>query len=165
MTQPELTRILVGVDLDDSSAAALAAAAALGRTFNASVTVVHAHNFDQPAYFTAAQMDALHSEREAARARCAADVNAFASSHLRMPFTSLVEEGAPADVIRRLARNYDLIVVGTRRRHGPRRWWLGSVAESVLREAPVPVLVVPSEPPAATTGHAAVPESSERRPS
>ena len=40
--------------------------------------------------------------------------------------------------------DFDLIVVGTHRRHGARRWWLGSVAEAVVRRSPRPVLVVPA---------------------
>ena len=39
-------------------------------------------------------------------------------------------------------RNIDLIVMGTHGRTGPRLWWLGSVAERVLRDTAVPVLVV-----------------------
>jgi hypothetical protein len=44
----------------------------------------------------------------------------------------------------RIAASFDLIVVGTHRRHGARRWWLGSVAEAVVRHSPRPVLVVPA---------------------
>jgi hypothetical protein len=39
----------------------------------------------------------------------------------------------------------DLVVMGTRARRGPERWILGSVAEYVLRAAPVDVLAVPPE--------------------
>ena len=35
----------------------------------------------------------------------------------------------------------DLIIVGTHGRRGPGRWWLGSVAERVVRAATIPVLV------------------------
>jgi hypothetical protein len=41
-----------------------------------------------------------------------------------------------------MAASVDLIVVGTHRRHGVRRWWLGSVAEAIVRHSPRPVLVV-----------------------
>ena len=36
----------------------------------------------------------------------------------------------------------DLIVMGTHGRRGPARWWAGSVAERVVREAGSPVLVI-----------------------
>jgi nucleotide-binding universal stress UspA family protein len=39
-------------------------------------------------------------------------------------------------------RSADLIVVGSHGRHGLQRLFLGSVAEHVVRNAPMPVLVV-----------------------
>ncbi|MCK7510218.1 MAG: universal stress protein [Desulfobacterales bacterium] len=43
-------------------------------------------------------------------------------------------------------RSHDLLVLGTHGRRGPSRWWLGSVAERVVRDSPVPALVVRAEP-------------------
>jgi len=37
-------------------------------------------------------------------------------------------------------------VLGTHGRRGPSRWWIGSVAERVVRDSPVPALVVRAEP-------------------
>jgi nucleotide-binding universal stress UspA family protein len=56
-----------------------------------------------------------------------------------------VSEGDPIDAIVRdgVATNADLIVMGTHGRSGMDRLMLGSVAESVLRKAPCPVLTVP----------------------
>lgn len=136
-------RILVGVDFDESSAQALKVAGALSSAFGSELTVVHAHTMERPAYFTSAQMDSLGAETAAAQQRCAEDVAAFVRQHTPAAFTPRVEEGSAAAVLTRLAGGFDLVVLGTHRRHGPRRWWLGSVAESVLRESPVPVLVVP----------------------
>lgn len=52
-------------------------------------------------------------------------------------------EGRAADEIARLAKEqgYDLIVMGTHGRGGLKRLVLGSVAESVVRQAPCPVLL------------------------
>jgi len=36
----------------------------------------------------------------------------------------------------------DLIVIGTHGRHGFKRFFLGSVAEDVIRQSPIPVLIV-----------------------
>jgi nucleotide-binding universal stress UspA family protein len=57
-------------------------------------------------------------------------------------------DALPADGILQLAalKNADLIVMGTHGRSGLNRWMLGSVAERVLRESPVPVLTVRSAP-------------------
>jgi len=55
-----------------------------------------------------------------------------------------VAAGPPADAIVRVARkrDADLIVMGTRKRHGRRHVLLGSVAGKVARLAPCPVLTV-----------------------
>ena len=39
-------------------------------------------------------------------------------------------------------RHADLVIVGSHGRHGLQRFFLGSVAESIVRQAAVPVLVV-----------------------
>jgi nucleotide-binding universal stress UspA family protein len=54
-----------------------------------------------------------------------------------------------------IAWNADLIVVGTHGRRGVRRMMLGSDAEQIVREAPVPVLVVRA--PEGTAAAARVP--------
>ena len=41
----------------------------------------------------------------------------------------------------------DLIVMATHGRSGITRWWMGSVAEKVINEAPTPVLLIPSKRP------------------
>ncbi|MFP8889724.1 universal stress protein [Natrialbaceae archaeon A-CW2] len=58
--------------------------------------------------------------------------------------TTAVREGRPAPEISSYARDVDadLIVSGTRGRHGENRLLLGSVAERLVRTAPVPVLTV-----------------------
>src|SRR5664279_5994385 len=54
-----------------------------------------------------------------------------------------VVEGSPVDAIQEMAADVhaDLIVMGTHGRTGLNRWMLGSVAERVLRQSPVPVLM------------------------
>ena len=54
-----------------------------------------------------------------------------------------VVHGRPAEVIVEDAEPGDLVVIGTRARGDIERFFLGSVAERVLRAAPCPVLVVP----------------------
>jgi nucleotide-binding universal stress UspA family protein len=50
--------------------------------------------------------------------------------------------GPAAAAILDLASHFDLVMVGTHGRTGIDRMWLGSVAEKVVRAAPVPVLVL-----------------------
>jgi nucleotide-binding universal stress UspA family protein len=139
-----ISRVLVGVDFDEASESALRVAAALAAGLKADVTLFHAAVLEVPAYFTAAQMVALESEREQSRAAVAARLRAFASKYLPTAVDVLVGEGPPQDGMLEIAASFDLIVVGTHRRHGPQRWWLGSVAEAVVRRSPRPVLVVPA---------------------
>ncbi|MFP9190608.1 universal stress protein [Natronosalvus vescus] len=67
--------------------------------------------------------------------------------------TTAVREGRPAPEISTYAREVhaDVIVTGTRGRHGENRLLLGSVAERIVRTSPIPVLTVrqlPDEEPA-----------------
>ena len=142
---PTVNRVLVAVDFDASSAAAVAAAGVIAKAFGAVLRVAHAASIEMPPYFTGAQLEALEGERRATRGRLASDLLAFTAPFTYMPVEVSVEEGSAADTILRLAAASDLIVVGTHRLKGARRWWLGSVAEAVVRRAPVPVLVVPAD--------------------
>lgn len=55
--------------------------------------------------------------------------------------------GAPTDVILQEAEDFnaDVIVLATSGRGRARRFFLGSTADKVIRQAPCPVLVVPSD--------------------
>ena len=140
----KVSRVLVGVDFDDASASALKMAGVLSSTWDADITVFHASTPDAPAYFTADQIETLEAEREQSRAGTAAQVRAVAEEQVQRTVHVVVEEGPPGDALVRMAADFDLIVVGTHRRHGAPRWWLGSVAEAVVRRSPRPVLVVPA---------------------
>lgn len=141
---PKVSRVLVAVDFDDASASALKMVGALASAWDAEITVFHAAVLEVPAYFTGAQIVALQAERERSRAAIAAQLHALAGQHVPRTVHVVVGEGPPQDGILRMAVSFDLIVAGTHRRHGPRRWWLGSVAEAVVRHSPRPVLVVPA---------------------
>lgn len=140
----KISRVLVGVDFDDASASALKMAGALAAATEAEITVFHAATQEVPAYFTPAQIDVLEAEREQGRAGTADQLRLFAGQHLARAVRVVVGEGPPQEAMLGMAASFDLIVVGTHRRHGARRWWLGSVAEAVVRHSPRPVLVVPA---------------------
>ncbi len=57
----------------------------------------------------------------------------------------LVQPGSVIEMILKLAKGYDCIVMATHGRTGTAKMVLGSVTESVLRAAPCPVLVVPPQ--------------------
>jgi nucleotide-binding universal stress UspA family protein len=56
----------------------------------------------------------------------------------------LLREGAIADVILRMSEEIgaDVIAMSTHGRTGPARWLLGSVADRVVRNSKVPVLLI-----------------------
>jgi nucleotide-binding universal stress UspA family protein len=57
--------------------------------------------------------------------------------------TSAVVHGSPFAAIADAVHAGDVIVMTSHGRGGVRRWLLGSVAEKLVREAPVPVVLVP----------------------
>ena len=60
----------------------------------------------------------------------------------RLRGTVSVRSGDPARLIVDAAAEYDSVFVGTHGRRGVRRWFLGSVAEWVVRAATVPAIVM-----------------------
>jgi nucleotide-binding universal stress UspA family protein len=139
---PAPSRFLVAVDFGEPSARALRAAAALAGPLNATLDAVHAETLEAPPYFTPDQAESLARQRENARASAERFLVQFAEKQgvaLRRP---AIADGPAYAAILKLADEADLVVMGTHGRTGPSRWWLGSVAERVVRESPVPVLVV-----------------------
>jgi nucleotide-binding universal stress UspA family protein len=138
-------RILVALDLSDSSLAALKSARALADERGATLAVVHvaAHYSDVQPFFPQSygpnmthhlELERLARdtlERELAQVEGCQDVERF------------FEIGTPyAEIVRRAeAWNADLIVVGSHGKTGVSRALLGSVAEHVVRLAHCAVLV------------------------
>lgn len=140
----KMSRVLVGVDFDEASAAALKMAASLAAACDADLTVFHAAIEEAPVYFTTSQIDQLAAEREQRRAAVIDELRTFAERQAVGAVNVVAGEGPPQDALLRTAPGFDLIAVGTHRRHGAQRWWLGSVAEAIVRHSPRPVLVVPT---------------------
>lgn len=138
-------RILVPVDGSEASTRALVAALQLAREGSGRVRLLHA--LDELAYLSGFEVggDLLGIARDYG-ARTLQDAMAVAGSAGVPADTKLVESrGARlGDVVADEAREWeaDLVVVGTHGRRGLGRVVLGSGAEQVIRQAPVPVLVV-----------------------
>lgn len=132
------------MDFGPAANQALRQAMDLSRTFGAAVTVVHVLDVPSYAYsamsFSAVDLmtpfeDTARQELEQTTRRvCGASGNA----------TPLLKRGIAAEAI--LASidetGADLVVMGTRGRHGVAHALLGSVAERLVRLSPVPVLTV-----------------------
>ncbi|MGR4870442.1 universal stress protein [Variovorax sp. LARHSF232] len=147
-------RILVPIDGSETSTRGLDEALRLAQLSHGQVRLVHA--IDELKYvngfetFAAYNSDVIPLMREsgarilqAGRER-AARAGVEADARLFMPVADRV-----CDVVAEQARSWkaDLIVIGTHGRHGVARVLLGSDAEQILRVAPVPVLLVRTQPP------------------
>jgi nucleotide-binding universal stress UspA family protein len=134
--------ILVPVDFGPASAAAVTLAGRVADGSGASLTLLHAEASDAPVYFTREQVDALVSQRRQHQEQARRYLAAFGHRHTETPFLAEIVMRSPIDAITEAAKDADLIVMGTHGRRGPALWWLGSVAENMLRTLTTPVLVV-----------------------
>lgn len=143
------SRILVPTDFSTGAENASLAAVALAAAVGGRVELVHWYN--PPAVMlpdgstfpaTPAQLVEITDRAEAALAEALRTLRARSGEGVTIKGSTAM--GSAADEILRLAESgrYDLIVMGTHGRTGIRRLMLGSVAEKVLRRAPIPVLTV-----------------------
>jgi len=143
------TRILVPTDFSTGAENAAVAACAFARAVGGSITLLNIYNppslmlpdgstfAPTPAELVEATQRADHALAAHKRA-----LTERVGGHVAIEVASTI--GDAADEILRLAESgkYDIVVMGTHGRTGIRRMMLGSVAEKVLRRAPIPVLTV-----------------------
>jgi nucleotide-binding universal stress UspA family protein len=137
--------ILVAVDFGEASARAVAVGGALAAHCGATLRLLHAERFEAPPYFTPEQIETLEAEQHTIRNRVEQALTEFGRQHTPRAFTAVVDDRSPTDAILNAATGSDLVVMGTHGRRGPTRWWLGSVAERVLRALAQPLLIVRRE--------------------
>jgi nucleotide-binding universal stress UspA family protein len=133
--------ILVPVDFGRASERALAIATTLAERHGSAVVGLHAETIDVPPYFTHDQLADVERQRSSVRAMAEHYLQDFVRLHAPAA-TSVLTEGPAVEAVLAAAGRHDLVVMGTHGRRGPSRWWLGSVAERVVRDAPVPVMVM-----------------------
>jgi len=126
--QAAMRRMLMPIDAGDLSLAAVGPATELASLFEAEILLVHVLDED-----LAGGLPMPSVER-------AQEMVTAAGLHAEV----LLERGDAAGRILVVSaeRKADLIVMATHGRSGLKRWVLGSVAERVMRAAPVPVLLV-----------------------
>jgi len=149
----DIQTMLVATDLSDASAPATAYADSLARALHARLYLIYVVPEDDVRAITAIS-GYLQSEITPA-----ALVETFYTEADKR-LTTLVEEAHATDLVQErltvtgqpaatiiswaAAKQAQLIIIGTHGRHGVTRFFMGSVAERVLREAPCSVLVVPA---------------------
>lgn len=147
MTARRAPRVVVGVDGSPNSVTALRFAAEEARLRHAELHVVHAWNYN-PAPPAFAPMPSLgpsvvEQEESAGHVLSACVAEALGDS----PDVTVVETlvNAPAaEALRDAAAGADLLVVGARGHTGFIGAVLGSIAVTVVKHAPCPVVVVPA---------------------
>lgn len=127
-----VTKILVPTDLSGTSLRLAPQVAELARLYQARVEVVHVLDFPEDWQPPGEEVETILAQA----------VEAF--DEQRIDVVPLLRWGDAATAILRVGeeRSIDLIAMTTHGRTGFRRWWLGSVAEKVLRAASVPMLIV-----------------------
>ncbi len=141
----EFKRILCPIDFSESSTRSLAHAAALARWYQAELSVLHVVPTFDPVQVRAGlggPVQIVHpvtreevvEEMRQLLARAGGSPDAHLIARAGDPSTTIVDQA--------LTTRADMIVIGTHGRRGFKRLLLGSVAETVLHEAPCPVLTV-----------------------
>ncbi|AYA02604.1 universal stress protein [Acinetobacter sp. WCHAc010034] len=139
--------ILVPVDGSETSYAAVAKAAEFAKAFNSKITVVQVLVLDPyiaAEYISASQTNDLIERARTSIIDTLAEVKAkFHTDGVEVE-TKLLEGQVVHTEIANAARDTkaDLIVIGSHGRTGIKKFFLGSVAQSVLGASDIPVLVV-----------------------
>jgi nucleotide-binding universal stress UspA family protein len=135
--------ILVPTDFSELASQALEYAVGLAARLDAKIHLLHVIT----ASFTGVR-DVAHSssviDASSKEARIALDQLAARYRDRVSVESTRIEIGDPREVIDQVAEKIgaDLIAMGTHGRRGVKRMLLGSVAESVVRSAPCPVLTI-----------------------
>ncbi|AHG00404.1 universal stress protein UspA [Halostagnicola larsenii XH-48] len=132
--------VVVATDGSESVKRAVDVGLDLANRFDATVhalSIIDAGEVD-------ASPEQLREELETALETHADAALATVEERASLDLTTAIREGRPAREVCSYAREIDadLVVTGTRGRHGENRLLLGSVAERVVRTSPVPVLTV-----------------------
>jgi nucleotide-binding universal stress UspA family protein len=141
----QFKRILCPVDFEDNSMQALDTAAKLARESNGTVFVLHVVPMIVAPTGMPVYVDLYQGQEETARTRLVE----IAQKHLGgVKYELLIHTGEPAATILNAEKKVDaeVVVMATHGRRGFKRFFLGSIAELVLRESICPVLTVRCTP-------------------
>jgi len=137
-----LGTVLHPTDFSEQSVFAFRVACAVARDYNARLLLLHV----MPPPMVVYAGGPLPAEMWPSIEEVKGKLRQLEGHAHRVRVESLVLEGDPVDMILRAGEetNSDVIVMGTHGRTALMRLLMGSVAESVLRKAPCPVLTVKS---------------------
>jgi nucleotide-binding universal stress UspA family protein len=137
----DVTRILLPTDGSATAIEATNVAIALAKRFGAGIVAVFV---EQGRIVEPIEADTLEDSEGVHHTRAGLHVAKRAAEKNGVTVKTVVAEGAVASAILATQRDEecDLIVIGHRGRSNMQRLMLGSVAEAVVREADVPVMVI-----------------------
>jgi nucleotide-binding universal stress UspA family protein len=149
-----ITRLVVPLDGSEIAERSLPVASDLASRLDVPVHIVRAIDpvtsipvargvFGAAPAVNAELTDRLWQEAESEAESTVADAMT-SLKHEGIEASGAVLNGSPFFAISEFTQPGDLIVLTSHGRGGVRRWLLGSVAEKLVREAPVPVLLVPA---------------------
>jgi nucleotide-binding universal stress UspA family protein len=131
--------VVVATDGSESAERAVTVALGLAGRFDATVHALYVVDAGE----VAGSPPEAREDLETALRTAGTEALAFVDDHAGA-VTTAVREGDPATEVIDYAGSVgaDLVATGTRGRHGEHAFLLGSVAETVVRRAPMPVLTV-----------------------
>ena len=150
----EFKHVLCPVDFTESSTRALAHAAALTQWYGAQLTVLHVVPTFDPMQVRAGLGGPVQVVNPVTREQVLEEMQQLLERAGVSPEAQLIAQAgdAPTTIVdQALTTRTDLIVIGTHGRRGFKRLLLGSVTETVLHEAPCPVLTVSPHTDAASS--------------
>jgi universal stress protein A len=142
-----IERILVATDFSECSKAALRRGSVLAKALGAALDVIHVWAY-RPAYAAAMvgsgpPEDAVRKLASAASEQMRSFCAEASESGVEIANQLVLDGDAGAEVVRVAEEGgYDLIVAGTHGRKAVPRFFMGSVAERIVRNGPCPVLTV-----------------------
>jgi nucleotide-binding universal stress UspA family protein len=138
--------LLVAVDFSDLSVRSIQYAVRLAQGQGLKIDLLHIAMHTLPAHAQAnAPPEVLAQIRKGEEVSALRELQNLMDTHVPAEQRGkiLLRRGPPADTICEVASDgYEMVIVSTRGRTGFQHMLLGSVAERVVRFAPVPVLVV-----------------------
>jgi nucleotide-binding universal stress UspA family protein len=134
-------RILCPIDFDDNSMAALQSAAELARSADATLFVLHVVPMVIPPAGMPIYVDIYRGQETDAKARLA-EIARKMLAGIKYELMTHIGEPAPSILAVRRKVAADLIVISTHGRHGLSHFFLGSVAEEIIRKSTCAVLTV-----------------------
>jgi len=137
-----LKNLLVPIDFSDASEKALAYARAFAEDYGAKIYISHAVNPAPPIFMP---MEPIAIDLDAEWQDAQVQLNRFAANNLKDTLhEAILGRGETWNVIDDIIRQHsiDLIILGTRGKHGIKKLLFGSGAEKIFRHADCPVLTV-----------------------